>query len=124
MAEVKTEYIVREDENSVVSVSNQVVAIIAGLAATEVEGVSSMAGNIKNELVMRLGMKDLSQGVRVEFGDGTVSVDLALNIKNGFSIPEVSKNVQDNVKSAIVHMTGLEVVSINIRIVSVDMNNN
>jgi len=124
MAEVKTEYIIREDDNSLVSVSNQVIAIIAGLAATEVEGVSSMAGNIKNELIMRLGMKDLSKGVRVDFGEGTVSIDLALNIKNGYSIPDVSKSVQENVKNAIIQMTGLEVVSVNIRIVSVDMDNN
>ena len=98
--------------------------IIAGLAATEVEGVGSMAGNITNELVSKLGMKNLSKGIRVEVLDGKVSVDVALNISYGYSIPEVSAKVQDRVKNAIENMTGLEVSIVNIRIASVDMGSN
>ena len=107
-----------------VKIADEVVAIIAGLAATEVEGVGSMAGNITNELVSKLGMKNLSKGIRVEVLDGKVSVDVALNISYGYSIPEVSAKVQDRVKNAIENMTGLEVSIVNIRIASVDMGSN
>ena len=66
-----------------VRVADEVVAIIAGLAATEIEGVSSMAGNITNELVSKLGMKNLSKGVKVTVNETSVAVDLALNLEYG-----------------------------------------
>ena len=102
-------------------IADEVVAIIAGLAATEIEGVSSMAGNITNELVSKLGMKNLSKGVRVDVLDGIVNVDVAINIAYGYSIPDVSAKVQERVKSAIENMTALEVSVVNVRIASVDM---
>ena len=74
--------------------------------------------------VSKLGMKNLSKGIRVEVLDGKVSVDVALNISYGYSIPEVSAKVQDRVKNAIENMTGLEVSIVNIRIASVDMGSN
>ena len=113
---------IKEDKIGVIRVADDVVSIIAGLAATEVEGVSSMAGNITNEIVAKTGIKNLSKGVHVDVMDGIVTVDLNLNIKYGYAIPEVSKNVQERVGSAIETMTGLEVGTINVRIASVDMN--
>ena len=104
-----------------IKIADEVVAIIAALAATEVEGVSSMAGNITNELVSKLGMKNLSKGVRVEVLSGIVNVDVALNIAYGYSIPEVSAKVQERVKSAIENMTGLEVADVNIKVAGVEM---
>ena len=104
-----------------VRIANEVVAIIAGLAATEVDGVASMAGNITNGLVGKLGMKNLSKGVKVEVTEEHVSVDLSLNIRFGYNIPEVSKNVQERVRAAIENMTGLTVLDVNIRIAGVDM---
>ena len=104
-----------------VQIADEVVAIIAGLAATEVEGVASMAGNITNELVGKLGMKNLSKGVKVDVLEGVVCVDLALNIKYGYGIPETSKTVQEKVKAAIENMTGLEVSDVNVAIAGVDM---
>ena len=98
-----------------VKIADEVVAMIAGLAATEVSGVDSMAGNITNELVGKLGMKNLSKGVKVDVTEEHVSVDLSLNIKYGYNIPEVSEKVQEKVKSAIENMTGLEVSDVNIR---------
>ena len=105
-----------------VRIADEVVAIIAGLAATEVDGVDSMAGNITNELVGKLGMKNLSQGVKVDVTEEHVSVDLSLNIKYGYNIPDVSERVQDRVKSAIENMTGLTVLDVNIRIAGVNIN--
>ena len=104
-----------------VQIADEVVATIAGLAATEVEGVASMAGNITNELIGKLGVKNLSKGVKVLVTDRSVDVDLALNIEYGYSIMKVSEKVQDRVKSAIENMTGLEVAMVNIRIVNVNM---
>ena len=106
------------DDNTVgtVQIADEVVAIIAGLAATEVDGVASMAGNITNELVGKLGMKNLSRGVKVEVLEGVVSVRLALNIRYGYNIPETSQKVQEKVKSAIENMTGLEVADVNVSI--------
>ena len=106
-----------------VQIADEVVTIIAGLAATEVDGVASMAGNITNELVGKLGMKNLSKGVRVTVLEGVVSVELTLNIEFGKNILEVSKTVQEKVKSSIENMTGLEVADVNIHIASVDMEN-
>ena len=106
-----------------VHIADEVVAIVAGLAATEVEGVASMAGHITNELVSKLGMKNLSRGVRVTVLEGVVTVDLNLNIEYGRNVLEVSKKVQEKVKSSIENMTGLEVADVNIRIASVDMEN-
>ncbi len=104
-----------------VQIADEVVATIAGLAATEVEGVASMAGNITKELIGKLGVKNLSKGVKVLVTDRSVDVDLALNIDYGYSIMKVSEKVQDRVKSAIENMTGLEVSMVNIRIVNVNM---
>ena len=112
-------YSIRENVNiGEVRVADEVVAIIA---ATEVEGVESMAGNITNELVAKLGMKNLSKGVKVTVEDKTVTVDLALNIRFGYEIPKVSKKVQEKVKSAIETMTGLDVVAVNIKIAGVNI---
>ena len=104
-----------------VQIADEVVATIAGLAATEVEGVASMAGNITKELIGKLGVKNLSKGVKVLVTEENVDVDLALNIDYGYSIMKVSEKVQDRVKSAIENMTGLEVSMVNIRIVNVNM---
>ncbi|MCD8301378.1 MAG: Asp23/Gls24 family envelope stress response protein, partial [Clostridiales bacterium] len=95
--------------------------IIAGLAATEVEGVTSMYGNITKDIISRLGTKNLAKGVRIAMEDGKVSVELALNIAYGYAIPDVSKNVQEKVKTAIENMTGLAVSEVNVRIAAVDM---
>lgn len=122
MAEKRTTVTLREEgENGQVQIADEVVAIIAGLAATEVKGVSSMVGNITNELVSRLGMKNLSKGVKVDILEGIVSVDVALNIDFGYNIPDTCKKVQEKVKTAIESMTGLEVSEVNVHVASVDM---
>ncbi len=124
MAEKRTIYKIQDIGGSgSVKISDEVVAVIAGLAATEVEGVASMAGNITNELVGKLGMKNLSKGVKITVLEYVVTVDLALNIEYGQNILETSKRVQEKVKSTLENMTGLEVADVNIRIVSVDMDN-
>ncbi len=122
MAEKRNTYKIHENiENGDVQIADSVVAIIAGLAATEVKGVASMAGNITNELVAKLGMKNLSKGVKVDVLEGVVTVALNLNIEYGYNIYETSRTVQEKVKSAIENMTGLSVADVNIRIAGVVM---
>ena len=104
-----------------VKIADEVVAIIAALAATEVEVVDSMAGNITNELISRLGMKNLSKGVKVDVLEGVVTVSLSLNLKYNYSIPEVTRKVQEKVKNAVENMTGLEVADVNIKVAGVEM---
>ena len=112
-----------QDDSSMgeVKIADEVVAIIAALAATEVEGVASMAGNITNELISRLGMKNLSKGVKVDVLEGVVTVSLALNMKYNYSIMDVSAKVQEKVKSAVENMTGLEVADVNVKVEGVEM---
>ena len=112
-----------QDDSSMgeVKIADEVVGIIAALAATEVEGVASMAGNITNKLISRLGMKNLSKGVKVDVLEGVVTVSLALNMKYNYSIMDVSAKVQEKVKSAVENMTGLEVADVNVKVAGVEM---
>ncbi len=110
---------------SEVKIAGDVIATIAGLAATEVEGIASMQGNLTNELVGRLGMKNLTKGVTIEFEEDGASVHVALAVvmKYGYSIPKTCKAVQDRVKNAIENMAGLKVLDVNIKIVGVNTEN-
>ena len=115
-------YTIYDDQSiGTVQIADEVGAIIAGLAATEVEGVASMNGNITNELVGKLGMKSLSKGVKVDVLDNVVCVDLNLNLEYGYNIPEICQTVQEKVKTAIENMTGLQVSDVNISIASVEL---
>ena len=106
-----------------VKIADEVVAIIAALAATEVDGVASMAGNITNEVIGKLGIKNLSKGVKVDVLEGVVTVSLALNLKYNYSIIDVTARVQEKVKNAVENMTGLEVADVNIKVAGVEMEN-
>lgn len=102
-----------------IQIADEVIAIIAALAATEVEGVAKMYGNITNELVSKLGMKNLSKGVKVLVSPGDVKVDLSIELKYGYSVMDVSTKVQEKVKQAIETMTGLTVSVVRVRIAGV-----
>ena len=119
--ENQTGYTLENGNMGQVQIADEVVAIIAGLAATEVEGVASMAGNITNELVSKLGKKSLSKGIRVKVEDGIVNVNVALNIAYGYSVPKTCKKVQEKAKAAIENMTGLEVEKVDIQIANVSI---
>ena len=111
---------------SEVKIAGDVIATIAGLAATEVEGIASMQGNLTNEIVGKLGMKNLTKGVTIQFEDegNAVNVALAVIMKYGYSIPKTCKTVQERVKNAIENMAGLKVTEVNIDIVGVDTEQN
>lgn len=118
-------YTLKEDENiGSVKIADDVVAMIASIAATEVEGVSAMIGNITNELMSKVGMKKLTKGVKVDVINGVVTADLSVTLEYGYNIPATCQKVQEKVKSSIENMTGLEVADVNIRIASVNMTTN
>ncbi len=108
-----------EENIGVVQIADDVVAMIASLAATEVDGVSAMVGNITNELMSKVGMKSLTKGVRVDVLEGNVTVDLALTMEYGYNIPATCQKVQGKVKAAIENMTGLTCTDVNIRIAGI-----
>ena len=99
---------IRNESIGSVQIADEVVAMITSLAATEVEGVSAMAGNITNELIGKVGVKNLTKGVKVQVTGNTVKADLALSLEYGYNIPETCSKVQEKVKNAIENMTGLQ----------------
>lgn len=99
-----------------VRIADEVVGIIAGLAAGEVEGVYSMSGGLTGGIYDMLGRKNFSKGVKVEVGQVEVAVDVAIVLGYGYRVPEVATQVQENVKKAIESMTGLEVVEVNVHV--------
>ena len=118
----RSTYTIKEDENlGEVKIADEVVAIIAGLAAMEVDGVASMSGNATREPISKLGMKSLSKGVKVDVLEGIVTVSLKLNLKYGYNVMDICQKVQEKVKAAIENMTGLTVADVNIRIAGVDV---
>lgn len=119
--ETNTVYKIEEGQFGQVQIADEVVAIIAALAATEVDGVEKMSGNITNGIISKLGMKSLSKGVKVQVVEGRVLVDLTLELKYGVSLPKVCRNVQERVKSAIETMTGLTVEEVNVKISGIAM---
>lgn len=110
------------DKIGEVQIADDVVAMIAELAALEVDGVAAMAGNPTNELLSKVGVKGMHKGARAEVIDRVVSIELSVNLKYGYNIPTVSAKVQEKVKSAIETMTGLSVADVNIRITGVAIN--
>ena len=99
-----------------IRIANEVVGVIAGLAATDVDGVAGMSGGIAGGIAELLGRKNLSKGVKVEVGEEQAAVDLFVVVEYGVRIPDIAYHIQENVKRAIETMTGLEVVEVNVHI--------
>ncbi len=107
-----------------ISIADDVVATIAGIAATEVTGVSKLAGNISKELIAKLGKKNLANGVTIEIVDSLVYVDINLELEYGNSIKKVSEEVQVKVKQSIENMTGLKVAVVNVIVTGIKLEKN
>ena len=111
----------REEGIGEIQIANEVVAAIASIAAGEIDGVETMNGNLKNELVGMFGAKKNAKGVKVIVNDDEAEVDIAITLKYGFSIPETSGKVQERVSQAINEMTGLECDRVNVTIAGVSL---
>lgn len=104
------------------SISDEVVANIAAIAAKEIEGVAGLVGNKTGEFMSNFGVKNsYGKSIRVEMVERIVSVDMSLIVKYGFSLPKTGAAVQERVKNAIENMTGLEVSDVNVRIEGIDI---
>ncbi|WP_215829306.1 Asp23/Gls24 family envelope stress response protein [Pelorhabdus rhamnosifermentans] len=99
-----------------IRIADEVVGIVAGLAATEIPGVAGMSAGLVGGIAEMLGKKNLSKGVKVEVGEKEAAVDLYIIVEYGVRIPDVALKVQENVKRAIESMTGLDVVEVNIHV--------
>jgi len=104
-----------------VKIANDVVSVIAGLAATEVDGVAGMSGGITRDITEMFGMKNLSKGVKVEVGEKEAAIDLFIIVEYGMKISDVARNVQENVKNKVETMTGLRVVEVNVNVQGVNI---
>ncbi|MGI6615847.1 MAG: Asp23/Gls24 family envelope stress response protein [Dethiobacteria bacterium] len=103
-------------ELGAIRIADEVVAIIAGMAATEVDGVSAMSGGFAGGIAEVLGRRNLSKGVKVEVGEEEAKVDLHIVVKYGKRIPDVAWEIQESVKKSIEQMTGLRVLQVNVHI--------
>lgn len=107
-----------------VKIANDVIGMIAALAAMEIDGVSAMAGNVTSEVLQKAGYRKLSKGVRVQLNGKKVKADIAVLMGYGYNIPATSQKVQSRVKTAIENMTGLEVTDVNVNIAGITVANN
>ena len=99
--------------------ADEVVATIASLAVSDVEGVSSLTGGMVEGISEMLGKKSMTKGVKVEVGQEEAALDISVSIRYGYKIKEVCEKIQAAVKSAVETMTGLRVVEVNIFVQSV-----
>ena len=114
----KRERVDKMEHNDVgsIRIADEVVAIIAGMAATEVDGVAGMSAGLVGGIAEMLGKKNFSKGVKVEVGEKEAAVDLYIIVEYGIRIPDTALRVQENVKRGIESMTGLDVVEVNVHV--------
>lgn len=104
-----------------INISNDVVSIVASLAASSVKGVSGMVSSISGGIAELLGKKNMSKGVKVSVSDKDVTLDLSIIVEYGAKIPDVAWEIQEKVKSEVEAMTGLTVVAVNVSVEGVNV---
>lgn len=120
------------DENALLNVTNdsslgkveiapEVIEVITGIAASEVEGLSTMRGNFATGVVERLGKKSHGKGVKVDITENGILIDLYVVLNFGVSIPEIAQRLQTNIKQTIKNMTALDIDEINVHVVGIQM---
>ncbi|WP_059103304.1 Asp23/Gls24 family envelope stress response protein [Shouchella shacheensis] len=102
-----------------VEISPEVIEVIAGIAAQEVEGVASLRGNFAADVAERLGKKNHGKGVKVELREDGIVVDVSISILYGAAVPEVANLIQHNIQQALETMTAIELKAINVHVVGV-----
>ncbi|MGN7178064.1 hypothetical protein BK139_09435 [Paenibacillus sp. FSL R5-0490] len=106
-----------------VEIAPEVIEVIAGIAASEVEGVAQMRGNFATGVVERLGKKNHGKGVKVELTEEGIKVDVYCLMRFGVSIPSVAQKIQDNIRQALLNMTALDAQEVNIHVVGIMFEN-
>jgi len=108
-------------ENEGIKISNDVIAIIAGVAVAEVPGVSSMSGGFAGGISEVLsGKKNLAKGIKVEAEENKAKIDVNIIVEYGTRIPDVAFEIQNRVKKAVENMTGLKVEEVNVHVQGVN----
>jgi len=111
-----------EVDMGIVKISDEVVAVISGIAATEIKGIIGMSANLVGGITQILsGRKNLSKGVKVSVGENAAAIDLYVVVEYGLKIPEVAYQVQENVRKAVESMTGLNVTAVNVHVQNVSV---
>lgn len=110
------EYISRHDELGNIHISEEVLAVISAAAALEVEGVSGLAANLGSDLAELLGKKSLSRGIHLQVAEENVTVEIAIMVKYGYTIPDVARAVQEAVASNVEATSGLHVEAVNVNV--------
>ncbi len=111
-------------ENSNIKIADDVVAVIAGVAVSEVQGVYEMSGGFAGGISEVLsGKKNLAKGIKVEINEKTTKIDVNIIVEYGTRIPDVAFEIQNKVKKAVETMTGLNVVEVNVHVQGVNTNN-
>jgi uncharacterized alkaline shock family protein YloU len=108
-------------EMGTIRIADEVVSTVAGIAASEVEGVATLSGGWGTDLVEKLGRKNLGKGIKVEVIDGSTSIDISIVVKFGHPIPDVAETVQQEVKQSVETMTGLQVKAVNVNVIAVEI---
>ncbi|MBO5364822.1 MAG: Asp23/Gls24 family envelope stress response protein [Clostridia bacterium] len=109
------------EDNGNVNISDEVIAVIASLAASEVKGVAGMCGGLGGGIVELLGKKNLSKGVKLTVNEKSVALDLSVIAEYGTKIPAVAWELQEKVKNEVEAMTGLQVTAVNISVDGVNV---
>ena len=111
--------------NNTIKIADDVVAVIAGVAVSEIQGVANMAGGFAGGISEVLsGKKNLAKGIKVEVGEKETKIDVNIIVEYGTRIPDVAYEIQTKVKKAVETMTGLKVVEVNVHVQGVNINNN
>lgn len=118
MAESR-DYISREEELGSINISEEVLAALAGAAALDVEGVGTLGSGLGSDVAAMVNRKVLSKGVKVSVEEDRVSVDISLMVKYGYVVPDVARNVQDAIASAVENTSGLQVSCVNVSVAGV-----
>ncbi|MEK3890782.1 Asp23/Gls24 family envelope stress response protein [Bacillus sp. FSL K6-3431] len=112
-----------EQSHGKIEIAPEVIEVIAGIAASEIEGVAQMRGNFASGVVERLGKKNHGKGIRVELAEEGIKVDVFCLMNFGVSIPTIAQKVQDNIRQTLYNMTALDVEEVNVHIVGVAFEN-
>ena len=110
------EYSSRQEELGSVNISEEVLAVIAGAAAMEVDGVSALGTTLTNDVAALVTRKSVAKGVHLEVEGEAVMVDVTILVKYGYVVPEVAKNVQDAIQNAVMNTSGLDVAGVNVTV--------
>ena len=123
MDESNNQVIIDQDNLGTIKISEDVVKIVAGLAATEIAGVTAMSGGLVGGIAERLGQKNLAKGVKADVGEKEAVIELHLIVEYGCQIHRVAQEIQTKVKNTVENMTGLSVTNVNVNVLGVSFPN-